>query len=122
MTKANNFSKFNIFYYLWSFLPVILACFSAVIVFASANINDVLLIYHRLIEAFFLLVSGATLSVFGIYFFILRGFPFHVICNLVAILFFSAFSYAEIHVLANNFGLGRIRYSFVLWLFFRTNE
>ena len=117
MNKANNISKYNFIYYLWSFLPVILACFSVVIVFASANINEIIVIYDRLIEVFFLLLSIAIVSILMLYIITLRRLPFHAICNLVAIILFSAFTFAEINELVHNFGL-RTRYGLILWLFF----
>ena len=117
MNKANNISKYNFIYYLWSFLPVILACFSVVIVFASANINEIIVIYDRLIEVFFLLLSIAIVSILMLYIITLRRLPFHAICNLVAIILFSAFTFAEINELVHNFSL-RTRYILILWLFF----
>ena len=117
MNKAYNFYKFNTFYSLWSFLPVILACFSAVIVFASANKYEIILIYDRLIEVFILLLSIAIFSILMVYIITLCRLPFHAICNLVAIILFSAFTFAEINELVHNFSL-RTRYILILWLFF----
>ena len=118
MSEDNNSTKTNIFYYLWSLLPVLLGCFSVVIVFAAGNIRELILVYENLIHSFFLLVFVAIFLVLLLYIFIFRRLSFHVICNLVAILFWSLFTYAEINELAKSFGLIRLRYSLLLWIFF----
>ena len=117
MLKINGYYNINIFYYIWSYLPVLLACLSSVIVFSAANINEIIVIYDRLYEVFIYLLLLSLILILIVHIITLWKVQFHTICNLIAIILWSAFNYAEIYTLANNYGLSKNLYIFIMWLF-----